>query len=211
MNTLVDDDDADVEDLRTCIGMATATGLAPDLLWQDAGKPVLCMQRGEYNLEGPEPPALDPAVFVDDDGSQWLVSTCCRRAGRSGGLTKQKVFGGAHIWLTELDPETGFLADDPPSPASWEDEGGPAPSTGWWHLANAPFGSDPEADDNWAEAAYMHKHDGYYYLFVNYFACCNGPDSTYEIRVGRSRNITGPYVCPAGKSMLEGNRYELSD
>ena len=121
------------------------------------------------------------------------------------------MFGGAHIWLTELDPETGFLADDPPSPASWEDEGGPAPSTGWWHLANGPFGSDPEADDNWAEAAYMHKHDGYYYLFVNYFACCNGPDSTYEIRVGRSRNITGPYVCPAGKSMLEGNRYELSD
>ena len=211
MNTLVDDDDADVEDLRTCIGMATATGLAPDLLWQDAGKPVLCMQRGEYNLEAPEPPALDPAVFVDDDGSQWLVSTCCRRARRSGGLTKKKVFGGAHIWLTELDPETGFLADDPPSPASWEDEGGPAPSTGWWHLANRPFGSDPEADDNWAEAAYMHKHDGYYYLFVNYFACCNGPDSTYEIRVGRSRNITGPYVCPTGKSMLEGNRYELSD
>ena len=55
MNTLADDDDADVEDLRTCIGMATATGLAPDLLWQDAGEPVLCMEvsNARPRREGP--------------------------------------------------------------------------------------------------------------------------------------------------------------
>ena len=52
------------------------------------------------------------------------------------------------------------------------------------------------------EAPYIHEHDGYYYLFVNWGACCQGVNSTYNIRVGRSTSITGPYLDQNGVSMV---------
>jgi len=53
------------------------------------------------------------------------------------------------------------------------------------------------------EASFLAKHDGYYYLFVNWGSCCQGVKSTYNIRVGRSRKITGPYVDKDGVDMLK--------
>ncbi len=50
----------------------------------------------------------------------------------------------------------------------------------------------------------MLKHGGYYFLFVNWGQCCKGVDSTYEIRIGRSRKITGPYLEVAGESLATG-------
>ncbi|MBT7300603.1 MAG: arabinan endo-1,5-alpha-L-arabinosidase [Victivallales bacterium] len=47
---------------------------------------------------------------------------------------------------------------------------------------------------SWIEAPYIFHHDRHYYLFFNEGKCCDGRDSTYFIRVGRSRRITGPYV-----------------
>lgn len=52
------------------------------------------------------------------------------------------------------------------------------------------------------EASYLCKHDSYYYLFVNWGTCCRGPSSTYNIRVGRSKTVTGPYIDKAGVEML---------
>jgi hypothetical protein len=59
------------------------------------------------------------------------------------------------------------------------------------------------------EAAYIYRHNGYYYLFVNWDSCCDGVDSTYNIRVGRSANITGPYFDRNGVNMLNqgGSRF----
>lgn len=54
------------------------------------------------------------------------------------------------------------------------------------------------------EAAAIIFRDGYYYLFVNWGACCKGTDSTYEIRVGRSRNPGGPFRDKRGKDMVLG-------
>ncbi len=54
------------------------------------------------------------------------------------------------------------------------------------------------------EASYIHHHDNYYYLFVNWGRCCRGTNSTYEIRVGRSARITGPYFDKDGMDMLNG-------
>ncbi len=54
------------------------------------------------------------------------------------------------------------------------------------------------------EAPYIYLHDGRYYLFVNWGACCRGTASTYEIRVGRAGAITGPYVDRDGKDMRDG-------
>ena len=42
-----------------------------------------------------------------------------------------------------------------------------------------------------------------YYLFVNWFRCCNRADSTYQIVVGRSEDPMGPYLDKNGQSMAE--------
>jgi arabinan endo-1,5-alpha-L-arabinosidase len=54
------------------------------------------------------------------------------------------------------------------------------------------------------EAADIIRKNDYCYLFVSFDFCCRGKDSTYNIRVGRSRNLTGPYVDRSGKPMMEG-------
>ena len=52
------------------------------------------------------------------------------------------------------------------------------------------------------EASYLCRHDDFYYLFVNWGSCCAGPKSTYNIRIGRSQSVTGPYLDKAGMDML---------
>lgn len=51
--------------------------------------------------------------------------------------------------------------------------------------------------------ALMHR-DGWYYLLGTHGTCCDGPNSTYHIRVGRSRNPLGPYVDHMGIPLLKG-------
>ncbi len=46
--------------------------------------------------------------------------------------------------------------------------------------------------------------ESYYYLFVNYYWCCRGDASTYEVHVGRSKSATGPFVGRDGKNMTKG-------
>ncbi|MGV3533038.1 MAG: arabinan endo-1,5-alpha-L-arabinosidase [Chthoniobacteraceae bacterium] len=54
------------------------------------------------------------------------------------------------------------------------------------------------------EAPFLHRRGEYYYLFVNWGKCCRGVDSTYEIRVGRSLSIEGPYLDQGGTDMRKG-------
>jgi arabinan endo-1,5-alpha-L-arabinosidase len=54
------------------------------------------------------------------------------------------------------------------------------------------------------EATYLMYRDGWYYLLGTHGTCCSGPNSTYNIRVGRSRKITGPYLDNMGMDMLRG-------
>jgi len=58
--------------------------------------------------------------------------------------------------------------------------------------------------DGSVEAPFIVRHGGYWYLFVSYDFCCRGVKSTYNVVVGRSRQITGPYVDKAGKPLTEG-------
>jgi arabinan endo-1,5-alpha-L-arabinosidase len=59
------------------------------------------------------------------------------------------------------------------------------------------------ASEKEIEAAAIHQHDGYFYLFVNWGKCCRGVNSTYEIRMGRSRAITGPYLDKDGVDLMK--------
>jgi arabinan endo-1,5-alpha-L-arabinosidase len=52
------------------------------------------------------------------------------------------------------------------------------------------------------EASYLVHHGDYYYLFESVDFCCRGVNSTYKIMVGRSSNITGPYVDQTGTPLL---------
>ena len=54
------------------------------------------------------------------------------------------------------------------------------------------------------EAACLTRHDNYYYLFVNWGQCCQGTNSTYEVRLGRAEKITGPYLDRDGKNLADG-------
>src|SRR3954453_8035081 len=54
------------------------------------------------------------------------------------------------------------------------------------------------------EATYLMYRDGWYYLLGTHGTCCSGPNSTYNIRVGRSRKITGPYLDNEDMDMLQG-------
>jgi arabinan endo-1,5-alpha-L-arabinosidase len=83
------------------------------------------------------------------------------------------------IYIVQLDPTTG-LRISPTSPAT------------------------QLAYNSSIEASYIFRRGGYYYLFVNWGSCCSGVNSTYNIRVGRSANVTGPYLDRKGINMVNG-------
>jgi arabinan endo-1,5-alpha-L-arabinosidase len=84
------------------------------------------------------------------------------------------------IMLVELDPET-MKPDPTTAPYSIASRGGDA-----------------------IEAPFVVLKDDLYYLFVSFDFCCRGVDSNYKIMVGRSPQITGPYVDKNGRWMLSG-------
>jgi arabinan endo-1,5-alpha-L-arabinosidase len=82
-----------------------------------------------------------------------------------------------YIRLVELDPKTGKRLHPGEPPTN--------------------IGINLEATD-------MIYHDGWYYLLGTHGSCCAGAASGYNIRVGRSRKVTGPFLDNMGVDMLEG-------
>lgn len=54
------------------------------------------------------------------------------------------------------------------------------------------------------EGSFIIRQGEFWYLFVSFDRCCRGAESTYNVRVGRSRAITGPYVDRDGQPMTDG-------
>lgn len=123
------------------------------------------------------------------------------------------------VWRSEPG-ETDYNAIDP---AVIEDEAGTpylAFGSFWGGIQMIelewPSGlpADPEAEpvqlatrpdgDHAVEAPSLLARDGWYYLFFSRDSCCRGSDSTYNIAVGRSRSVTGPYVDRDGKDLALG-------
>ncbi len=76
------------------------------------------------------------------------------------------------------------------------------PATGKRISVNSPL--TQLAYNSSIEGSFLYQHGGYYYLFVNWDTCCEGIDSTYNIRVGRSTSVTGPYLDRSGVNMASG-------
>lgn len=89
------------------------------------------------------------------------------------------------IYIVGLDPETGHRL--PGSP------GNPRGLAGRGAIPTDAI-----------EAPYIYERGDYYYLFVNWDACCRREDSTYNIRVGRSESVIGPYVDRDGQRLSAG-------
>ncbi len=69
------------------------------------------------------------------------------------------------------------------------------------HLANRSAGPD---NNPAIEAPFIVQRGNIWYLFVSFDQCCQGIASTYNVRVGRSDTLTGPYVGRDDIPLLEG-------
>lgn len=69
------------------------------------------------------------------------------------------------------------------------------------HLANRSAGPDNTAA---IEAPFIVRRGDMWYLFASFDQCCQGVASTYNVRVGRSDTLTGPYVDREGVPLIEG-------
>jgi arabinan endo-1,5-alpha-L-arabinosidase len=90
-------------------------------------------------------------------------------------LTYGSYFG--YIRLVELDPATGTRLNPDEKPGAIAING---------------------------EASILIYHDGWYYLLVTHGSCCRGADSGYNIRVGRAKKVTGPFLDNMGVDMIQG-------
>ena len=59
-------------------------------------------------------------------------------------------------------------------------------------------------DNGAIQAPFLYRWQDYYYLFVSFDACCNNATYPHTLRVGRSKDLKGPYIDREGKRMLDG-------
>lgn len=85
------------------------------------------------------------------------------------------------IYMRKVDPATGLLDDAPVL-----------------RLARR------QPHHQRIEAANLVERDGMWYLFSSWDLCCRGVDSTYNIRVGRSDELTGAYTDQRDRPLLDG-------
>jgi arabinan endo-1,5-alpha-L-arabinosidase len=98
--------------------------------------------------------------------------------------------------MQKLDRKTGKLSADRPTIYSLAKRSKPE------HFDPPKPGLPP--DYQAIEAPFIVHHGDYYYLFVSVDLCCRGTKSNYRTMVGRSHDVTGPYVDAEGKKMSDG-------
>jgi len=177
---------------------------APDVIFLTNRPAATARQRGEYLLYysvstfGKNTSAIGlattPTLDPSDPNHAWTDQGIVIQSSRSNNfnaidpaVTQDAegnlwlAFGSfwSGIKLVQLDPATGKRI---------------SPESSLYSLAH----------NDAIEAAFIHHHQNHYYLFVNWGVCCRGTNSTYEIRVGRSERITGPYLDQDGKDMKTG-------
>ena len=132
------------------------------------------------------PNAIDPNVFFDKDHRRMYLSY----GSWSGG-----------IFLLELDPETG-LAIYPGVDSTDRESGNFVDRYFGIHLAGGGHA--------YGEGPYI-KYDpesGFYHLFITYGGLAS--DGGYNMRLFRSRHVSGPYLDAAGRSAAD-NAYDPDD
>lgn len=171
----------------SAIGVATNKTLnpqSPDYKWEDQGMIVESIPgRDEWN-------AIDANVIVDEEGIGWLCFGSFWRGIKMFKLDSSMTrMAEPQEWYPLCRRPEGTTKD-----IAGKDDG----------LKLDPRGSDFDAGNGAVEAPFIFRHGGYYYLFVSYDLCCRGANSTYNVVVGRSDKVTGPYIDKDGVSLMQG-------
>ena len=118
--------------------------------------------------------AIDPNIVIEDAQNVWLCWG--------------SFWGG--IKMRRIEPATGMLSTT---------------DTNLYTLAERPRTHEPVTPpvEGAVEAPTIVKRGDYWYLFASYDFCCRGTNSTYCVKVGRSRKVTGPYVDRTGKKLTD--------
>jgi arabinan endo-1,5-alpha-L-arabinosidase len=119
--------------------------------------------------------AIDPNLIFDENGKPWLAF-----GSFWGGLKIVKLnndllsVAQPEEWNTIASRERDFTLDE-------TDPGNAA-----------------------IEAPFIFRKGDYYFLFVSFDLCCRGEHSNYNVRVGRSKSVSGPYIDKSGVALLQG-------
>ncbi|MBN1119371.1 MAG: arabinan endo-1,5-alpha-L-arabinosidase [Bacteroidales bacterium] len=119
--------------------------------------------------------AIDPNIIFDENNVPWLA------------------FGSFWdgIKIVKLNEELLTIAE----PQEWNTIA----------ARERDFGlDDSEPGNGMIEAPFIIMKDDYYYLFVSFDKCCRGSESNYNVRIGRSKSVTGPYLDKEGVPMTQG-------
>lgn len=119
--------------------------------------------------------AIDPNVILDEEGQPWLS------------------FGS--FWNGLKLVKLNQTLSGPAQPEEWYTIAARARD---WQTPDSVAGKAA------IEAPFIFKKDDFYYLFVSTDYCCRGEDSTYKIAVGRSKELSGPYLDRQGTPMRFG-------
>ena len=172
----------------SAIGLMSAPRLSKHH-WTDLGCLLSSRQhRDEYN-------AIDPNLIVDEHDCPWLVFG--------------SFWDGIQLIPLQLVSrkdiiKTGTIAD---SMLAMKEGSHPVTIARRYDVKRQPKTENPTsryAGVNAIEAPFLFYHAGYYYLFASWDYCCRGAQSTYRVVVGRSRQVSGPYLDREGKSMTSG-------
>lgn len=158
----------------SAIGLLSNKCLSDKDGWKDEG----CIVASRGNRDNWN--AIDPNFIIDEKGKPWM--------------TWGSFWDG--IQLIPLDK-------------TMHPKKGAKPQTIARRHAIGDASAEPNptskfAGTNAIEAPFIMRHGGYYYLFVSWDYCCRGIKSNYRVAVGRSKNVSGPYLDRDGKPMLEG-------
>ncbi len=119
--------------------------------------------------------AIDPNIAFDNEGGAWMT------------------FGSFWEGIKLVKLDSTLLRIEQPEQ--------------WYTIARRERSfkiPDRKPGDAAIEAPFIFKKNDYYYLFVSFDYCCRGVESNYKIMVGRSKNITGPYIDKDGIDMFYG-------
>ncbi len=164
----------------SAIGLATNTTLNPKdpaYKWTDHGK-IIQSYPGKTNWN-----AIDPNIITDKKGTAYMA------------------FGS--FWdglpIVKLSKDRTSIAESPDilkiiASRKKEASGENPPSVD---------DNPKDAGGNAIEAPFIFKKGNYYYLFASIDYCCKGVNSTYKMIVGRSKNVTGPYLDKDGVAMAK--------
>ena len=164
----------------SAIGLLSSRSLAANL-WKDEGC-IVCSHDwkvdGEGKTSGDNWNAIDPNFVIDDKDNPWLVW-----GSFWDGIQLARLDTTMHLVTKPMTIARRYSPDDQ-------------------NAAENP--TSRFAGRNAIEAPFIFRHGDYYYLFVSWDYCCRGAKSNYRVAVGRSKQVSGPYLDRNGKDMLVG-------